>query len=90
MVLRSTVQRGTELKKSTLSTKDIFNEFDAMIAEKLKVVGRNYVGNKPNPEDWAEYIDDNKDFKEEFMWVYNNNPNPRLTITLQTCLMTRI
>ena len=43
---------------------------------KLKVVGRNYVGNRPSPEDWAEYIDNKKDFTEEFLWIYNNNTIP--------------
>ena len=50
----------TELEKSRSSTKDIFNKFNTMIDEKLKVVGRNYVGNKSNPEDWAKYIDNKK------------------------------
>ena len=77
VVLRSTVYRVTEIKKSTLSTKDIFNKFDAMIAEKFKVVGRNYVGNKLDPEDLAKYIDNKEDFKEEFLRIYDNNTIPK-------------
>ena len=40
VVSRSTVQRVTELKKRTWSTKDLFNKFDIMINEKLKVIER--------------------------------------------------
>ena len=43
-----------------------------MIAEKLKVIGRNHVGNKPDPVDWSEYIDNDEDFKEEFLRIYND------------------
>ena len=42
----------------------------------MKVVGRNYVGDKPNPNDWAEYIDNDEDFKEEFLRIYNDNTIP--------------
>ena len=76
VVLHSTVQRITELEQSASSTKDIFNKFDARIAEMLKVVKRKSVGYKPNPEDWAKYIDNDKDFKEEFLQIYNVNTIP--------------
>ena len=76
VVSRSTVQRVTELEKSTANTKDIFNNFDTAIAEKLKVVVRNYVGSKPDPDDWAEYMDNDEDFKEEFLRIYNDNTIP--------------
>ena len=72
MISRFTVQRVTNLEKQTTSVKDIFSSFDAKIKEKLKVIDRGYVGDRPNPEDWAELFEEDEDFREEFTRVFNN------------------
>ena len=76
VVSRSTVQRVTNLEKQTAAVKDTFNKFDEGIRMKLKIVDRGYVGDKPNPEDWANLIEDDEDFREEFQRVYNNDDIP--------------
>ena len=76
VISRSTVQRVTNLEMSTSSVKDIFSQFDATIAAKCKSPERGYVGDKPNPEDWADLLHTDEDFRTEFESVYNNNDIP--------------
>ena len=73
---RSTVQRVTNLEKSTTTVKDMFNKFDENIRIKLKSIDRGYVGDKPDPKDWADLIEEDEDFREEFERVYNNKDIP--------------
>ena len=76
VISRSTVQRVTNLEKTTASVKDTFIKFDELIHDKLKNVHRGYIGDKPNPDDWADLIEDDEDFREEFQKVYNNKDIP--------------
>ena len=76
VISRSTVQRVTELEKSTAATKDIFAQFDLAISNKLKLIDRGYSGDKPNPEDWTDLLDEDEDFREEFQNIYNNKDIP--------------
>ena len=76
VISRSTVQRVTELEKSTAATKDIFAQFDLAISNKLKLIDRGYSGDKPNPEDWTDLFDEDEDFREEFQNIYNNKDIP--------------
>jgi hypothetical protein len=76
VVSRSTVQRVTNLEKTTASVKDTFQKFDENIRVKLKTIDRGYIGDKPNPEDWADLMDEDEDFREEFQNVYNNKDIP--------------
>ena len=32
--------------------------------DKLKLVEREYMGNKPSPEDWSDMMDEYEDFRE--------------------------
>ena len=73
---RSTVKRVTNLEKSTTTVKDMFNKFDENIRIKLKSIDRGYVGDKPDPKDWADLIEEDEDFREEFERVYNNKDIP--------------
>ena len=72
VVSRSTVQRVTNLEISTSTVKDIFDKFDQAISLKLKSSDRGYEGDKPNPDDWADLIDTDEDFREEFQRIYND------------------
>ena len=76
VISRSTVQRVTNLEKQTMSVKDIFNKFDEGIRIKLKTIDRGYIGDKPDPKDWADLIDEDEDFREEFERVFNNEDIP--------------
>ena len=40
--------------------------------DKLKLVDREYMGDKPSPEDWSDMMDEYEDFREEFQRVYND------------------
>ena len=70
VISRSTVQRVTNLELSTTTVKDIFDNFDRKIHDKLKCEQRGYLGDKPNPEDWADLIEEDDDFREEFQKKY--------------------
>jgi hypothetical protein len=37
-----------------------------------KAINRGYIGDKPNPDDWADLMDEDEDFREEFQKIYNN------------------
>ena len=76
VVSRLTVQRVTNLELSTASVKDTFRKFDDKISKKFKTSERGYIGNKPNPEDWADMIDNDPDFAEEFQRVFNDDNIP--------------
>lgn len=72
IVSRSTVQRVTNLEKTTASVKDTFNKFDESIRIKLKAIDRGYIGDKPDPKDWTDLLEEDEDFREEFDRVFNN------------------
>ena len=72
VVSRSSVQAVTNLQHTTPEVKEIFNNLDKKIQDKLKSTHRGYEGDKPNPEDWADMIDNDDDFREEFKRIYNN------------------
>ena len=50
----------------------MFDTFDASIKDRLKVKDRTYNGFKPNPEDWADLIESDPIFNEEFKKICNN------------------
>ena len=76
VISRSTVQRVTNLEKMTSSVKETFRKFDDFIHTKLKCVNRGYIGDKPNPEDWADLMEEDEDFREEFQLMYNDDTLP--------------
>ena len=73
VIARSTVQRVTNLELSTPNVQQIFQSFDSKIAEKFKTKNYGYDGDKPNPEDWADLLETDEDFREEFEKIFNNN-----------------
>jgi hypothetical protein len=73
IVSRSTVQRVTNLEQSTARVNDTFSKFDLAISSKLKSPIRGYKGDKPDPSDWADLIESDDDFREEFEAVFNSD-----------------
>ena len=76
VISRSTVQRVTNLEKQTTNVMEIFKAFDDRIRKKLKIVDKGYIGDKPNPDDWAELFEEDEDFRDEFQKVFNNQDIP--------------
>ena len=76
VISRSTVQRVTNLEKTTAAILDTFQKFDEAIHNKLKTKERGYLGDKPNPEDWTDLIESDEDFREEFQCLHNNKDIP--------------
>ena len=76
VVSRSTVQRVTNLEKQTKEIKEMFVKFDVEIHRRLKADDRGYSGDKPKPEDWADLIEEDPEFVEEFAKVFNNKDIP--------------
>ena len=72
VLARSTVQRVTNLEMTTSSVKDTFNKFDQAIAEKFKSDHRGYLGEKPNPDNWADLLESDEDFQDEFEKIFND------------------
>ena len=77
VVSRSTVQRVTELEKSTADVKETFDQFNKNIVDKFKISDRGYLGDKPNPEDWTDLLEDDEDFKEEFNKIFSDENIPQ-------------
>ena len=67
------MQRVTEVEKATISVRDTFEKFDEAIRSKLKCIDRGYAGDKPNPDDWADLLEEDEDFRDEFQKIYNNS-----------------
>ena len=77
VISRSTVQRVTNLELSTAAVKDTFQKFDASISARMTTCGDNgYNGDKPNPEHWAELMENDDDFRDEFNSIYNDDSIP--------------
>ena len=43
------------------------------IQSKLNSIDRGYVGDKPEPKAWADLIEEDEDFKEEFQRLFNDD-----------------
>ena len=76
VISRSTVQRVTNLEMNTREIKETFVKFDVEIHRRLKSDERGYNGDKPNPEDWSDLLEEDAEFREEFAKVFNNNDIP--------------
>ena len=77
VISRTTVQNITALEKQTDSFKEAIQEFDTAIKEVFKEDADFGVeGSKPSPEDWAEYMEFDKDFQAEFDNLVNDPKVP--------------
>ena len=77
MISRSTVQRVTNIKKTTAEVQDTFQNFNEAMQKRVKICRYDvYIGDKPNPDNWAHLIENSSDFREEFEHIYNNYEIP--------------
>ena len=76
VVARSSVQRVTQLELQTTEYKTLFEALDKSIKERLNIKDRSYAGAKPNPEDWADLIEKDPEFNEEFNKIFNDSNIP--------------
>ena len=76
VVSRTSVQRITNLERQVDANKKWFIEYDTKIKTRLKDNNFQVDGNKPNPEDWAEFMEHDPDFMEEFNRVIDNEEIP--------------
>ena len=61
----------------TDEVKDTFQKFYGAMQKKMKSFSRDgYIGDKPNPDHWAELIENDSYFREEFEHIYNNDKIP--------------
>ena len=72
VVSRSTVQRVTNLEKTTTDIKEMFVKFDIEIHRRLKSEHYSYDGDKPNPESWSDLLEEDEDFATEFSNIFND------------------
>ena len=77
VISRTTVQRITNLEKQTDEVKASITEYDVEISRRFKEEeDLNYDGAKPNPQDWAEYLENDPDFQAEFDNIVNDPKVP--------------
>ena len=72
IVSRSTVWNMTNLEKETDETKDIINVFDEELCRCIKNDEFPPDSDKPDPEMWADLKESDKDFREEFFKIYQD------------------
>ena len=70
VISRTTVQRVTNLENEVLENQESFSEFDEQIKGIIREDEFPLEGNKPNPADWADMLEYDEDFKEEFNLIY--------------------
>ena len=74
VISRTTVQRVTNLELQVDSNKVLFKEFDQ---ESRRILGeeepQHDIGDRPSPEDWADFMEFDKDFQEEFSNIVSND-----------------
>ena len=80
-IVRTTVQRVTSLEYQVDENKDIFREFDLDIKKCLNEQDLPLEGDNPSPSDWAELMDHDEDFAEEFGKITNNKDIPEADVT---------
>ena len=74
VISRSTVQRVTNIEKITAEVKDTFQKFDETINQRMKSCSKSeYIGDKPNPEHWADLLENDSNFRDEFERIFNND-----------------
>ena len=71
VISRTTVQRVTNLEVQIDDHTSLFAEYDSETRRRLKEDDFQVEGDKPNPEDWAEFMEFDEDFQEEFNKIVN-------------------
>ena len=73
VISRTTVQRVTNLEVQIDYHKALFAEYDSETRRRFKEDGFQVEGDKPNPEDWAEFMDFDEEFQDEFNKIVSDN-----------------
>jgi hypothetical protein len=73
VVSRSSGERVKEIEKRTDEMKGKLEEFDMEINRRLKFDDLGTDGDKPDPHQWADLLDVDPDFREEFFRVYEDD-----------------
>ena len=73
VISRTKVQRVTNLEVQIDDHKALFAEYDSEIRRRFKEDDFQIEGDKPNPECWAEFIDFDEDFQEEFNKIFSDD-----------------
>ena len=64
----------TNIEKGTTEVEDTFRKLDHAVQEKMKSCQENnYIGDKPTPEQWADLLEHDDDFREECERVINSD-----------------
>ena len=87
VISRTTVQRVTNLESELLENQETFSEFDEQIKGIIRDDNFPLEGNKPDPADWADMLEDDEDFQEEFNRVYQDKDIPEADDTFTPDLM---
>ena len=72
VISRTTDQRVTNLESELLENQETFSEFDEQIKLIIREDDFPLEGNKPDPADWVDILEDEEDFQEEFNRVYQD------------------
>jgi hypothetical protein len=73
VVSRSSVERVKEIDKRTDEMKRKLEEFDVEIKQRLKCDDLGIDGDKPDPNQWADLLNVDPDFRDEFFLVYHDD-----------------
>ena len=65
VVLRSTVQRVINLEVEDNNIKELFIRYDSEIHRRLESEDRGYEGSKLDPQDWANFFEEDPDLDKE-------------------------
>ena len=76
VISRCTVHRVTNIELSADEFKETFVKFDTEIYLRIKADNRRYEVSKPSPQDWADMLEEDPDFSEEFQTVFNDADIP--------------
>ena len=64
----------------------MFVKFDVEIYQRSKTDDRGNKGSKPNPHDWADVLEEDPDFAEEFNKFFSDTNVPKAdAYTLEVC-----
>ena len=72
VVSRSSVERVKEIDKQTDDMKSKLKTFDEEVKQRLKLDDLGTDGDKPDPHLWADLLDVDPDFRDEFFSVYQS------------------
>ena len=73
VISRTTVQRVTNLEVQIDDHKALFAEYDSEIRRRFKEDNFQVEGENPNPKDWAEFMEFDYYFQEEFNKIFSED-----------------